>query len=138
MAAEKPRRKLEESIKEAVAFVQNGNPLRKVARLYNVTMYKMVGGGIGIVYGREGELETAWRKKRVTIELASRVSVKNGNLREFTEERYPDTRIYILTARAVDTTRWARSRSPNKVFRERESCGGIMLTLLCSFKFGRA
>ena len=62
----------------------------------------MVGGGIGIVCGRERELEEAWAKKRVTFELASRLSIKNGNLREATEERYPDTRIYIYihTARA--------------------------------------
>ena len=53
MAAEKLRRKLwqEESMKEAVAFVQNGNPLRKAARLYNVpveTLRRRINGTVSL------------------------------------------------------------------------------------------
>ena len=47
------RRKLwnEKSMKEAVAFVHNGNPLRKAARLYNVpveTLRRRVSGTVSI------------------------------------------------------------------------------------------
>ena len=53
MAAEKQRRKLwsEESMKEAVAFVQSGNPLRKASRQYNVlveTLRRRVSGAVSM------------------------------------------------------------------------------------------
>ena len=53
MAASKPERKLwqEESMMEAVAFVQNGNSLRQAARLYNVpveTLRRRVNGAVSV------------------------------------------------------------------------------------------
>ena len=69
-------------------------------------------------WSMEESVSEAWPKKGVTFELASRLSVENGNLRETTEERYPDLHLYIYITRARWLTRLGGLAPARPIIRE--------------------